>query len=372
MNQIQKITQPATILIVDDTHANLSVLSEMLTRRGYIPRPVPSGRHALQAIEIEPPDLILMDITMPEMNGYEVCQAIKDNDRWKEIPVIFISSLTETFDKVKAFAMGGIDYISKPFQIDEVYARIETHLKVCNLQKELEVTVHNLEKRVEDQVKEISDSQIATIFALAKLAESRDDDTGKHLDRVRTFCKLLAMNLKGCRDNNFHISKWFVDTVYLASPLHDIGKVGIPDSILLKPGRLTSVEFEIMKRHTVIAAQTLEEVRQQYPNNGLIHMGIEIARSHHEHWDGSGYPDGLAGEAIPFSARIMAVADMYDALRSKRCYKPAFDQETACQMIVANRGINLDPVVVDSFLNIRDEFSLLYDQMMDEPGATKS
>jgi len=359
-------SRPANILIVDDTPANLRILSEMLKNRGYSPRPVPGGKLALQAMEIEPPDLILLDISMPEMNGYELCRIVKAHPKLKEIPILFISALTETFDKVKAFSAGGIDYITKPFQFDEVYARIETHLKLRKLQLELEGTIQNLEKRVEEQVKEISDSQLATIFALAKLAESRDDDTGKHLERVRTFCKMIALHLGSFPAYQGQISAQYIETIYQASPLHDIGKVGIPDRILLKPGRLTEREFDTMKRHTLLGASTLEAVSDQYPHNRIIRMGIEIARSHHEWWDGSGYPDGLSGGEIPLSARIMAAADVYDALRSKRVYKPAFSQAEALEMIGKGSGTHFDPLIVEAVIKLSGELDRTYEQLLDK------
>jgi putative two-component system response regulator len=356
----------ANILIVDDTVTNLHILSEMLEQRGYITRPVPNGKLALRAIEIEPPDLILLDITMPEMDGFEVCQRLKANKVLKDIPVIFISALTETLDKVKAFGVGGVDYITKPFQIDEVYARIDTHLKVRRLQLELEKTIQTLEERVQQQVKEISDSQMATIFALAKLAESRDDETGKHLDRVRSSCKILADGLSAGSDYSGQISTKFILNIFSASPLHDIGKVGVSDSILLKPGKLTPEEFEVMKQHTIIGSRTLEAVSRQYPHNSIIFMGIDISRHHHERWDGSGYPDGLAGEAIPLSARIMAVADVYDALRSRRVYKPALTHEAAGEIILQSSAKHLDPVVVKTFCDLHEKLNFVYEQMIDQ------
>ncbi len=354
------------IMIIDDTLTNLHVLSEMLEQHGYSARPVPNAKLALQAIQIQPPDLILLDITMPEMNGFEVCQTLKADKNLKDIPVIFISALTETLDKVKAFGIGGADYISKPFQIDEVYARIETQLKVRRLQVELERTIQNLEERVQQQVKEISNSQMATIFALAKLAESRDDETGQHLDRVRNYCKLLAEGLRDESEYSRQISELFVQNIFHASPLHDIGKVGVPDSILLKPAKLTNEEFDVMKQHTLIGTRTLRAVSHQYPHNAIINMGIEISRNHHEHWDGRGYPDGLSGNAIPLSARIMAIADVYDALRSKRAYKPAFDHREASEIILGSSGTHLDAVIVNVFHRMSEKFIRVYGQMNDQ------
>ncbi len=352
----------ADILIVDDAPENLDVLERLLKGRGYTTRPVRDGARALEEVAAKPPDLILLDIRMPGMEGYEVCRRLKEDARLREIPVLFLSALDDTTDKVKAFHAGGVDYVTKPFQFEEVLSRVETHLKIRSLQVELEKHSCHLEDLVAAQVREISDSHLATIFALAKLAESRDGDTGAHLERVQVFCRLLADRLgAGTRDR--HVGEAYIENIGHASPLHDIGKVGIRDSILLKPGKLAEDEFETMKVHAVLGAQTLEAVRRAYPNNAFLNMGIAIARSHHERWNGSGYPDGLAGEAIPLSARIMAVADVYDALRSKRCYKPAFPHDGSMAIIAQGSGTHFDPHVVQAFREVESRFREIRDRM---------
>ena len=363
MNLIGEETNRGNILIVDDTPANLQLLVQMLRNQGYNPRPVPSGKLALQAAAMEPPELILLDIMMPEMDGYEVCRHLKENDLLRDIPVIFLSALSETFDKVKAFQAGGVDYVTKPFQWEEVHARVETHLRLWRMQNELQGYNHLLEEKVQEQVREISESQMTTIFALAKLAEHRDEDTGKHLERVQIFCRILSTELSKQPKYCQRISSTYINNIFHASPLHDIGKVGIPDSILLKAGKLTPDEFEIMKHHAQIGAETLEEVRMKYPNNSFITMGIDIAHFHHEKWDGSGYPGGLAGEQIPLSARIMAVADVYDALRSQRCYKPPFSHEKSRTIILELSGVQFDPEVVNVFILKEEEIKTIRDEM---------
>jgi putative two-component system response regulator len=308
------------ILVVDDTRVNLTLLHKMLGDKGYRVRPVLSGSLALKAAATDPPDMVLLDISMPEMDGFEVCRRLKEDPRLRDIPVIFISASTETEGKVRAFHRGGVDYITKPFQIEEVEARVETHLKLRRAQAEVERYNRYLEQLVAEKVKEISESQLAMIFAMVKLAESRDDETGTHIWRVREYCVALAGVLQrqeGLRDA---FTEPFVRDLYNAAPLHDIGKVGISDAILLKPEKHTAEEFEIMKTHTTIGAHTLRGVGEKYPKNGFVTMGAEIAQSHHERWDGSGYPQGLVGEAIPLAARIMSVADIYDALRTTRRY----------------------------------------------------
>jgi putative two-component system response regulator len=344
------------IMVIDDTLANVQLLTGLLHQHGYKVRPVLSGRQAIQAVQSHSPDLILLDITMPEMTGYEVCELLKKDPETKDIPIIFISALSEPFDKVKAFSLGGVDYITKPFQAEEVQARIETHLRISSLQNELEKHNHHLQELVQEQIKEITDSQMATILALAKLAEFRDEDTGRHIERVQIYCKLLAIRLSLKQQFHSIITSAFVENIFHASPLHDIGKVGIQDAILLKPAKLTPEEYDIMKKHSVIGAQTLIAVRERYPKNHFINMGIIIARSHHERWDGRGYPDGLSGQDIPHAARIMALADVYDALRSKRPYKSALSHPDSLKIIAEASGSYFDPEMVEVFMELEGEF----------------
>jgi putative two-component system response regulator len=343
----------ADILVVDDTPANLRLMSEMLARRGFRSRCVADGRLALEAVAATPPDLILLDINMPGMDGYEVCRRLKADDRFKEIPVVFLSALAETEDKLRAFAVGGVDYIGKPFQIEEVNARITTHLKLRQLQRQLEEHNRQLAEIVRAQVKKISESHVATIVALAKLAESRDEDTGAHLFRVRGYCRVLATHLAQDGVHRQVIDEPFIDDLFFSSALHDIGKVSIPDAILLKRGSLTPAEWAVMQTHPVLGASTLDAVLAQYPDNEMIRMGREIARAHHERWDGTGYPQGIAGEEIPLAARIFTLADVYDALRSVRPYKRGFAHEETARIILEGDGRTMpahwDPVVLAAF-----------------------
>jgi putative two-component system response regulator len=340
------------IMIVDDSRSSLVLLEGMLHEQGYHVYPFSRGEQALKVAMESPPDLILLDIVMPGMDGFEVCEHLKQDANLRDVPVIFISSQNEIKSKVKAFSMGCVDYITRPFEFEEVRTRVKTHLRLRQMQIRLMNHNHELERLVEEKVKEITDSWIATILALAKLAESRDDDTGKHLERVQVLCRILAEDLALLPEYHETIDRNFIDNIYHASPLHDIGKVGIPDHVLLKPGKLDPDEFDLMKRHTIIGAQTLEAVHEKYQGNIFIDMGIAIARSHHERWDGKGYPDGLAGDNIPLCARIMAVADVYDALRSNRCYKQAMPHEKAVTIIREGRGVHFAPDVVDVFLSL--------------------
>ncbi len=265
-----------SIMIVDDQPENLRLLGYMLRDEGYDVRPVPNGRMALRAAMTDPPDLILLDINMPDMDGYELCQRLKEDERLQKIPVLFISAMNAVDDKVRAFNAGGLDYVTKPFQFKEVSARVKTHIELRRLQKELERHNLHLADLVAEQVKEISSSQMSMIFALSKLSESRDDDTGKHMERVRGVCRILAMALKRSRECPDAVDDKFVENIFQASPLHDIGKVGISDTILLKPGKLTPEEFGIMKTHTVIGADTLDAVRENIPITHLLAWGLRL------------------------------------------------------------------------------------------------
>ncbi len=354
------------IMIIDDTPENLQVLSATLRYKGYAVSAFPRGKMALAAATRKPPSLVLLDIDMPEMNGYEVCERFKSDPKLQEIPILFISALSDTEDKVRALNCGGVDYISKPFQMEEVYARVDTHLKLHNAQIVVQQFNDLLKDKVARQVEEIDSSQRAMIFALAKLSHTRDDDTGMHLERVQYLCKMLASALGDMPSCKHTITPKFISTIFHASPLHDLGKVGISDAILLKPGRLTEEEFETMKTHTTIGAETLESVHKQYPKNEFIKMGIEIAKYHHEKWDGSGYPKGLSGELIPLSARIMALVDVYEALRARRPYKEPFSHEKSRAIVVDGNGSGFDPCVVEGFLRVEGAFEAYYSTMMDE------
>lgn len=346
------------ILIVDDSSEAIDALDNALPK--YYKRQFAlNGEKALNLLtsSVDLPDLILLDIKMPGMDGYEVCNRLKKDKRLKNIPVIFLSALTDTKDKIKGFKNGGVDYIQKPFEITEVQARVNTHINLHELHIKLEQHNKQLNQLVEQKVKEISESQMATIYALAKLAESRDDETGQHLNRVKIICRSIAEKLSPYKD----ISVDFINTIEKASSLHDIGKVGIKDAILLKPGKLTPEEFDEIKLHTTIGANTLREVYQNYPNNYFIAIGIEVAQSHHEKWDGSGYPNGLKGEEIPLSARIMALADVYDALLSKRVYKDSFSLEKTKKIILKGRGKHFEPIIVDVFIDNVEE---MYDNCL--------
>lgn len=231
------------------------------------------------------------------------------------------------------------------------------------LEDKLKLYNTHLEEMVQEKVKEIAEANIATIYALVKLSESRDDDTGNHIERTSFYCRLLAEELLKSGSHADEIDDDFIHSIAMASPLHDIGKVGIPDAILLKPGKLTHEEFEIMKTHVILGHRTLASLEKRYPTNSFLHFGMDIARYHHEKWDGTGYMEGLAGENIPLPARIMALADVYDALRSRRVYKEPFSHDKALEIIQNGRGTHFDPALVDIFSTIHHKFQEIYDRM---------
>jgi putative two-component system response regulator len=335
--------------VVDDLAMNRELLTIMLETRGHEVVCAHSAQQAFVVARQQPPDLVLMDISMPDMDGVRACAELRTCPGCEDVPVIFISALSESRDKVRAFDAGGVDYIAKPFQMDEVLARVDTHLTMSRTRRHLEHRNHRLEARC-------AQANMATIFAMSKLAESRDDDTGKHLERVQIYCRMLAEELLGRGEFAGEIDAAFVENIYHASPLHDIGKVAIPDAILCKPGKLNEEERRTMQSHAARGATTLESVAALHPWNAFVVMGVRIARSHHERWDGNGYPDRLAGEDIPLCARIMAVADVYDALTTQRCYKAAFTHEESVSHLVAGRGSQFDARVVDAFHRLESKF----------------
>ena len=320
------------ILVVDDERASRKILERAIARLGHETSAAGDGVEALEFWKRERPRLIVTDWNMPRMDGPELCRQIRALETDEYTYVLLVTSREKTDDIVHGLAAGADDYLTKPFHEEELKARLKSGERVLGL-----------------QTKDI------VIFALAKLAESRDTDTGNHLERIQHYCRALAEALNGGH-NPLLIEPAFINALVLTSPLHDIGKVGIPDHILLKPGRLDDHEFQIMKKHTTIGFETLEEAARKSTKTGYLHMAAQIARSHHEKYDGSGYPDGLRGEAIPLAARIVAVADVYDALVSRRAYKNAFSYDVARSIIVGGFGGHFDPNFAGAFTRCEERF----------------
>lgn len=365
--------QYGPLLVVDDNEDNRDMLSRRLRRLGYTVHTAEDGHMALQMMEATRFDMVLLDVMMPGLDGYAVLQRMKSDDNLRGIPVIMISALQEIESIVRCITLGAEDYLPKPFDPVLLKARVGACLEKKRLHdqtvvhlRQIEQYNKHLKEMVREQVKDISKAQLGAIFALSKLAESRDSDTGTHLERVRAYCEILAKELRKTGKYPQLEDPIYLETLYAASPLHDIGKVGIPDSILLKAGKLTDEEFEIMRTHTLLGASTLRAADKEHPGNSFIQTGIEIAECHHEKWDGTGYPHGLAGDQIPLSARIIALADVYDALRAKRCYKEAFSHEKSAGIILASRGTHFDPDVVDAFVAKERDFDAVWDRLNDE------
>ena len=358
--------QRKTILVIDDTPSNLSLINHLL-RDQYRVKLANSGARGLELAFDCRPDLVLLDIMMPEMDGYEVIRQLKANPLTAHLPVIFLTAKVEAADEEQGFQLGAVDFIHKPFSPSIMLARIGAHLQVHAWQSFLEDKSAWLQAEVERRVNEVLKLQAGAIRVMVSLAEFRDECTGNHIRRTQTYVRRLAEHLsRQARDRAF-LSPETIDSIAKASPLHDIGKIAIPDNILLKPGKHTPAEFEIMKTHAAKGEGMLQRTRQELGHDNLMLLyASQIARSHHERWDGSGYPDGLAGEAIPLPARLMAVADVYDALRSRRPYKLAYSHAEAVAIMLEGRGRHFDPLLMDAFSALQDEFAAIAIKLADE------
>jgi putative two-component system response regulator len=344
-------------LIVDDAPENLMLMNELLQDR-YEVKLANNGRNALRIAEgPTPPDLILLDVMMPDPDGYQVCRQLKANLATAEIPIIFLSSKNQSEDEQRGFREGAVDYISKPINPATLHARVSTHLQLKASREMLQDQNKYLAYLVEERTRELEQMQDAIILAMASLAEMRDNDTGDHIRRTQHYVAALARQLQPHPRFADQLSDENIELLYKSAALHDIGKVGVPDHILLKPGKLTAEEFEIMKLHTVYGRDMIKEVEKHLgSSNAFLRFAREIAYSHQEKWNGTGYPEALVGEEIPVSARLMAVADVYDALISKRVYKGAMTHAEAIEIVREGRGRHFDPDVVDALLAITEEF----------------
>ncbi len=314
------------ILVIDDKATSRKTLEIYAKKLGHKVITAVDGQEGWNIWNSERPRIVVTDWVMPNMNGLELCSAIRKHEDEDYTYIIMVTAQDDIGEVIQGMKAGADDYITKPVNKEEFYFRLKAGERVLSFQ----------------------DKDIV-IFSLAKLAESRDPETGSHLERIRYFSKTLAETLVNSPDTPAEINSHYVDNIFLTSPLHDIGKVGIRDQILLKPGRLTNEEFDIMKKHTLIGFETLNEALKKSPKAEYLRMSAEIALSHHEKFDGSGYPNGLKGNDIPFSARIVALADVYDALTSKRVYKDAISHEKACTIIQKGKGSHFDPLIVNAF-----------------------
>lgn len=358
------------VLVVDDDADILALISKLLQPHCRT-RTASSGEEALERALIDPaPDLILLDIMMPGITGFETCRRLKVNARTREIPVIFLTTLAERSDEQRGLEVGAVDYITKPISAPILIARIKTHLALKAAADFLKDKNLFLEEEVARRTREVQVIQDVTIVAMASLADTRSKETGSHLRRTQHYVRALAKSLQPHPKFSAQLDEKTIEILFKSAPLHDIGKVGIPDAILLKPGKLTAAEFEVMKTHTTLGRDAIAAAERQIDAPvTFLRVARDIAYSHQEKWDGTGYPEGLAGEAIPVAARLMAVADCYDALISPRVYKAAYSHERSVAIIEARRGRHFDPDIVDAFLGIQDQFAAIAKRYPDPAGT---
>lgn len=355
------------ILIVDDSLSNIEFLGNILGSEYGISF-ASSGQEGLELATRFQTDLILLDVVMPGIDGFEVCRQLKSNPDTQDIPIVFLTSLESSVDEECGLRLGAEDFIHKPVSPPVVQARVRNHLLLANAKRELKRHNEKLELLVAERTREIAlrneqlvAAQTATITAFCALAEARDNETGNHLRRTQNYVKLLAEKLRGHLPFCDELDDEAIQLLFKSSPMHDIGKVAIPDAILHKPGKLTDNEWDVMKYHCAAGRDAIiasaQELRKG--DDALLNYAAEIAYYHHERWDGTGYPEHLKENNIPLSARLMAIADVYDALISKRPYKPAYSHEEAIHMMAAERGTHFDPDILDAMLDIADEFDAI-------------
>lgn len=320
------------ILIADDDMISAEMVAAVLEEHGYRPHIASDGAGALEHLRTSDTRIAVLDWQMPGLTGPEVCSALRAGAVPRYVYTLLLTARTSQTDVVEGLRAGADDFIGKPFDVAELLLRVNTGRRILSLE-----------------------GRDMAIMALARLAAARDQETGGHLERVRAYCRAIATELRNTPKYTRQMSEEFVNLIYLTSPLHDVGKLGIPDCVLLKPEKLTDREFQIMKRHTIIGAETLDAAVQQFPDAGFLRMARDIALNHHERWDGSGYPNGIAGEQIPIEARIMAVADVYDACVSKRVYKAGFSHDVARSIVTDGSGKHFDPDVVEAFVRCENE-----------------
>ncbi|MCI9082068.1 MAG: response regulator [Lachnospiraceae bacterium] len=343
----------AQIVIVDDVDANLMILENIIEGIGYTPRCASSAAEAAALIAESRPQLILLDVFMPEMDGYEFCERLKDSPVTRDIPVIFISAADSSEDKVRGFKLGAVDYIGKPFEVTEVTMRVRNHLKIYEMQQELEMSNRRLHSVISSQARRIEDEQKNILYALAALTEEKDAETDNHMENVAYNCRTLAQGLQFSPEFDEEISESFIDNIEVASRLHDIGKIQVPDDPLMKPLAFRIEDLLNSRNHALQGAQILERVYQNTPNNSFLPMAIEIARFHHARWDGSGYPQGVSGKDIPLSARITMVADLYDTLIGDGGRENGCDEQESLRIIEEKSNVFFDPEIVKVFLKIK-------------------
>ncbi|MDR0854725.1 MAG: response regulator [Clostridiales Family XIII bacterium] len=343
------------ILLVDDNAANLTA-GKTILKENYKVYPAPSAEIMFDILETITPDLILLDIEMPEKNGYEALKELKDNPKWWEIPVIFLTSRSDEGSELEGLSLGAIDYVTKPFSAPLLLKRIENHLFIESQRKQLVDFNENLEGMVARQTEHVMNLQSAVLSTVADLVEFRDDITGGHISRTQTYLKLLIDQMMEDDIYMDEVKNWDMRYLLQSAQLHDVGKIAISDLILNKPGKLTDEEFETMKSHAAVGVQAIKRIEENTNEHSFLKHARLFAGAHHEKWDGSGYPAGLSGTDIPLEGRLMAIADVYDALISPRPYKKPFSTEVAKKIILEGKGTHFDPSLIDVFEKVSDKF----------------
>lgn len=344
------------ILIVDDVETNRFVLRNIISEMGHLPVLAENGLQALKIMERMQPNLILLDVAMPEMDGYELCHKLKSNPILKKIPIIFISAFDQPDDIIKGFSIGGEDYITKPFIHEVVQARVNVHLKMADMNADLESANRKLASSIQEQLKQMEKEKKNVLYAIGRVSRENASYDINHMERLQHNCKVLAqaMQLSPLFENK--ISDMFIETIELAAPLSDLGNVAIPTDILQKEGTLNSDEMEIMKKHTLIGAKILKDVQEQGDYNDFVKMSIEIANYHHENWNGTGYPEHLEGEQIPLSAQIVALVSGYCALTEDRKHRQAYSREEALEILESESGVKYNSDIFDICKKISRQF----------------
>jgi len=350
---------PNHVLVVDDELFNRELLEGLLVPLGYEVTLAEDGKEALEKVKEKAPDVILLDIMMPVMDGFEVARRLKGKKETKSIPIVMVTALSEVEDRIKALEAGADDFMTKPVDIAELRATVSSQMQIKayydhmrDYQKELEAEVAKRTRQLREAFEQIKIASLDTIYRLSRAAEYKDEDTGAHIKRMSHFSAAVAKQM--------NLDDHIIETILYAAPMHDIGKIGIPDRILQKQDKLEPDEWEIMKNHTIIGSQIMESSDAEF-----IKLGEIIALTHHEKWDGSGYPNGLKGEAIPLAGRITAIADVFDALTSKRPYKQPFPLDKSFQIIKESIGSHFDPKVVAAFFSIEKEILSIKEKYQD-------
>jgi len=355
-------------MLVDDNITNLTVGNNIL-KQDYNIMTLNSAERLFQVLNKITPDLILLDIEMPEMNGFEAIKILKEKNEFKDIPVIFLTAKIDADSELEGLTLGAIDYIGKPFSPPLLLKRLELHLlllsqkkELSNQQRELMKFNENLQQMVDEKTETVVELKNAILSTMAELVDRRDSNTGGHIERTQRYLSILLDALLKNSEYAKEVLDWDNDLLLQSAQLHDIGKIAIDDKILRKPGKLTPDEYDVIKQHTKIGVTIVEGIEKKSSQQDFLVQAKILAATHHEKWDGSGYHKGLAGEEIPLQGRLMAIADVYDALVSDRPYRAAMTHERAVEIIVSDKGIRFDPTLIDIFVGVSDEFEKLSTQ----------